>query len=190
MVTFSPRCFLWNDQEKNLRARVAEFHERHPNSLGMAKMLWDAIRGLDVLVAQPEVDTARLGAVGHSLGAKEAFYLAAFDERIKAAVSSDGGIGMKFTNWHDVWYLGEAVRNGQWQREHHEVLALVAPRAFLLIAGQSADGDASWPFIAATQPVCQLYGGPSRIGMFNHRQGHAMPPEAEARLYEWLVTYL
>ena len=48
----------------------------------------------------------RMGAVGHSLGAKETLYLAAFDERVKATVSSEGGIGTKFSNWDAAWYLG------------------------------------------------------------------------------------
>lgn len=189
LVTFSPRCFLW-EGEGSYEQRVARFKERHPGSLGMAKMLFDAIRGVDVLVAQPEVDAGRLGAVGHSLGAKEVLYLAAFDERIKASVSSEGGIGTKFSNWDAPWYLGEGIRGADFTREHHELLALVAPRAFLLLGGDSADGDRSWPFIQAALPVYRLYGEPCRVGLFNHRQGHSVPPEAEKRISQWLLTYL
>jgi hypothetical protein len=47
-----------------------------------------------------------------------------------------------------------------------------------------------WPFIAAEKPVYELYGQPARIGQFNHRKGHAVPPEAERRIEEWLLTYL
>ena len=57
----------------------------------MAKMLYDAMRAVDVLESLPYVDKQRLASVGHSLGAKETLYLAAFDERIKAAVASEGG---------------------------------------------------------------------------------------------------
>ena len=99
-VTFCPRCFLWpNDLEpaaqKSLdyAGRTKLFQARHPGCKGMAKMLFDAQVATDILAALPEVDPQRLGAVGHSLGAKEVLYLAAFDERIRAAVSSEGGIG-------------------------------------------------------------------------------------------------
>ncbi len=189
VVTFSPRCFLWQGEGGYLEL-VRKFKQRRPKSLGMAKMLWDAQRGLDVLGDLPSVDRQRLGCVGHSLGAKEALYLAAFDERVKVAVSSEGGIGTTFSNWHDPWYLGPDVKNGKFTREHHELLALIAPRPFLLLGGDSADGVRSWPFIEAALPVYELYGRPARLGLFDHHQGHAVPPEAEKRIYEWFDAYL
>jgi len=189
MVAFCPRCFLWNG-DGGYRAQVARFKRRHPKSLGMAKMLWDAVRAVDVLMSLPEVDPERIGAVGHSLGAKEAFYLAAFDERVKVTVSSEGGIGTGFSNWHDPWYLGPGVKEWSKSHEHHELLGLIAPRAFLLLGGDSADGARSWPFIEAALPVYRLYDPPPRIGLFNHGKGHSVPPEAERRIYQWLSTYL
>jgi hypothetical protein len=116
-------------------------------------------------------------------------YLAALDERVQVAVSSEGGIGTSFSNWNDPWYLGDAIRHPDFHREHHELLALVAPRAFLLLGGDSADGERSWPFIEAALPVWRLYGTASRVGLVNHRKGHSVPVEAERRIYEWFETY-
>ena len=113
-------------------------------------------------------------------------YLAAFDPRVKAAVSSEGGIGTTFSNWDAPWYLGTK----QFGREHHELLGLAAPRAFLLIGGNSADGTKSWPFVAAGMEVHRLFAQTTRIGLYNHGQGHKVPPLAEQRVYEWLATYL
>jgi hypothetical protein len=189
MVAFCPRCFLWQG-EGSYTDRVAEFQRRHPGSLGMAKMLWDAQRAVDILQSLPEVDPQRIGAVGHSLGAKEALYLAAFDPRVQVTVSSEGGIGTRFSNWDAVWYLGPGIRTADFAREHHELLGLCAPRPFLLVGGDSADGDRSWPFIEAALPVYRLYGPTARLGLFNHRRGHSVPPEAEGRIYQWLETYL
>jgi dienelactone hydrolase len=47
-------------------------------------------RGVDVLQSLPEVNAARIGAIGHSLGGHNALFVAAFDERIKAVVTSCG----------------------------------------------------------------------------------------------------
>ena len=69
-------------------------------------------------------------------------------------------------------------------------MALVAPRAFLLIGGNAADGARSWPFIEAVLPVYRFYGEPCRVGLYNHGRGHSIPPLAEQRVYEWLTTYL
>jgi hypothetical protein len=190
-VTLSPRNFLWPaNRGIDARAQTRRFQERHPESKGMDRMLLDGIAAVDLLASLPEVDPERLGCVGHSLGAKEALYLAAFDERIRATVSSEGGIGIGFSNWHDDWYLGPTIREPGFNREHHELLAFVAPRPLLLIGGDSADGDRSWPFIEAALPVYRLYGPIARIGLFNHRRGHAVPPEALERIESWMLTYL
>ena len=186
-MAICPRCFLWSqDLSIPYQQHVRQFQTRHPGCRGLAKMLYDARVAVDILAGLPEVDPQRLGAMGHSLGAKEVLYLAALDERIRAAVSSEGGIGTRFSNWDAPWYLGEAIRPSTFDHEHHELLALVAPRAFLLIGGESADGDRSWPFIEAALPVYRLYEGTPRVGLLNHRQGHNVPPQAEQRIEEWL----
>lgn len=191
VVCVCPRCFLWTeDLSIKYDDHVQKFRQRHPNCRGMAKMLHDAQVAVDLLQSVPEVDPKQLGAVGHSLGAKEALYLAAFDERIRTAVSSEGGVGTRLSNWEAPWYLGEAIRAPNFTHEHHELLALAAPRAFLLIGGDSADGVQSWPFIEAALPVYRLYANSPRLGLYNHKQGHEVPPESERRIEEWLLAYL
>lgn len=190
-VALCPRNYLWPESHRiDARGEAARFLDRHPRSKGMDRMLLDGLIAVDILASLPEVDAARIGCIGHSLGAKEALYLAAFDDRLRAAVSSEGGVGISFSNWHDAWYLGESVRAPNFPREHHELLALAAPRPFLLVGGDSADGERSWPFIEAALPVYRLYGDSPRLGFYNHREGHSVPPLAHARMLEWLQTYL
>ncbi len=190
-VAICPRNFLWpTNHAIAANEETKRFHDRWPDCKGMAKMLHDAHVAVDILCAMPEVDIERIGAIGHSLGAKEVLYLAAFDERVKVTVSSEGGVGTRFSNWDAPWYLGPSIRGDDFTREHHELLALAAPRPFLLLGGDSADGDRSWPFIESAMPVWRLYGGRPRLGLFNHKQGHSVPPEAERRIYEWLDVYL
>jgi dienelactone hydrolase len=190
-IVFCPRNYLWPVTGKIAAAEEADkYLQRVPGSLGMAKMLYDALVAVDILAAIPDVDAERIGAVGHSLGAKEVLYLAALDERVKVTISSEGGIGTRFSNWDAKWYLGPAITEPTFTHEHHELLALAAPRPFLLIGGESADGDRGWPFIERALAVYKLYGEPCRVGQYNHRQGHAVPPEALARMDEWLDAYL
>ncbi|MGL4462686.1 MAG: dienelactone hydrolase family protein [Planctomycetia bacterium] len=191
VVAFCPNNFLWVG-EGDYSNRVAAFQKRHPGSRGMAKMLHDARRGLDVLAATPEVDADRLGAVGHSLGAKEVLYLAALDDRVRATVFSEGGVGVTFSNWNAPWYLGLDLDPRR--TDHNDLLPLVAPRAFLLLAGEdgtgAADGDRSWPYLDAALPIYALYDGRPRIGLLNHREGHSVSEASERRIYEWLDAYL
>ena len=190
-ITISPRNYLWPTNDKIAAQPEADrFHERHPKSTGMARMLHDSLVAVDILCSMPHVDTSRIGSIGHSLGAMEVLYLAAFDERVKVTISSEGGVGTKFSNWNADWYLGKGIDSPDFTREQHELLALAAPRPFLLIGGDSADGDQSWPFIEAALPIYKLYGEPARLGLLNHKQGHAVPPIAEVRIYEWCDAYL
>ena len=188
-VTFCPRNYLWPETARMAaKDETRVFRARHPRARGMAKMLFDGQVALDILAAQPGVNPKRIGCIGHSLGAKEVLYLAAFDQRIKAAVSSEGGIGTTMSNWNAEWYLGHG--GSAFEREHHELLALAAPRPFLLVGGDSADGAASWPYVAAAHTVYRLFGEPPRLGLLNHGKGHAVPPEVLPRLLEWLETYV
>lgn len=202
-VTLCPRCFLWANGDRRFfwwhaRRQVWRLRKRLGPVMGMAKMLHDARVGLDLLCGLPEVDAGRIGAVGHSLGAKQVLYLAALDDRVRVAVSSEGGIGRTFSNWSAPWYLGRDRwrylgrdrRLEDRRREHHELLGLVAPRAFLLIGGDSADGERSLPFIEEARTVYRLFGQPERIGLYNHRQGHCVPADAGREIDQWFGRYL
>ena len=153
-------------------------------------MLHDAQVAVDLLVSLPEVDAAKIGCVGHSLGAKQALYLPAFDERMICSVSSEGGIGIEQSNWEAPWYLGPKVKEPDFLLSHRELVAMIAPRPFLLIGGNASDGVASWPYIAAALPVYRLYGEPAKIALYSHSKGHAVPPEAERVIYQWFDTFL
>jgi dienelactone hydrolase len=190
-VAVCPRCFLWEYAPPGRGAEaVAWLERRHPHVRGMAKMLFDAQRALDLLATQPDVDPGRLGAIGHSLGAKEVLYLAAFDDRVRATVSCEGGIGLTYSNWDAPWYLGDAIRRPGFGLDHGQVLALAAPRAFLLVGGDSADGDRSWPYIEAALPVWKLLGVGDAVGLLNHHQGHAFPADVRKTAYQWLDWFL
>ena len=144
---------------------------------------------MDALLAQPDVDASRIGCIGHSLGAKEALFTAAFDPRIAAAVSSDGGIGLGLSNWHDPWYLGPEIRSPGFELENHQVLAMIAPRAFLL-AGGAYDDDRAWPFVASALPLWKSLGAPDAVGWYRHASGHEWPPDAQRVGYDFLDRYL
>lgn len=187
-VVLCPKNFLWEEQHYD--DSVAAAKRRHPDSLGMATMLADGMRAVDVLAALPEVDADRIGTIGHSLGAKEVLYLMAFDERVQVGVASEGGIGLTFTNWDAPWYLGEVIHSKDFNRNHHELLALAAPRPLLILAGESgrgaADGDRTWPYMVEAQQAYRLYGEPVKLGLLNHREGHRLDGDARANAFEWI----
>jgi hypothetical protein len=169
---------------------VANLKMRHPDVTGMGKWVWDSKRLLDYMATRPEFDMKRVGMIGHSLGGKMTLYAAAMDERIRAAVSSEPGIGLSFSNYDDFWYLGETMRKLEKGTDHHELLALIAPRPFLLIGGDSADSDKSWHYINSARQVYATFGVPMHIGYVNHRKGHSPTPESIHLAMEWLTRFL
>ena len=118
-----------------------------------------------------------------------ALFAAAFDSRITAAVGSDLGIGIEFSNYEDYWYFDETIKSRDKATDHHELLGFIAPRPFLLIAGEY-DNDKSWHFINAAREVYSLYGDPRRIGEFNHATGHTPTPESVRLAMDWLKRFL
>lgn len=197
-VTIAPENFEWRYPGRpttgkawdKFHAVARRFLQTHPGVTGMAKMVHDASRAVDYLLTLPNVRKNRIGTIGHSLGAKEVTYLMAFDERVVAGVSSEGGVAFEFTNYHDPWYLGRAIKKPDCDLYAHEVPALVAPRAWLLIGGNSADGDKSWPYVRPVLDVYRLLGKPANVGLFVHTKGHAVPPEARSIAFKWLDYHL
>ena len=189
-VVICPRNFIYGYRGLTWTDAVDELARRRPGLTGMGKMLWDGIRALDVLAGWPGVDAARIGCAGHSLGAKEALYLAAFDPRVRAAVSSEGGVGLAMSNWDAPWYWGARFRDIPPGRDHHELLAMAAPRAFLLVGGGDADGEHSRPLADAARPAFEKAGAADRLALLVHDQGHDLPDAIRARCHDWLRHHL
>jgi dienelactone hydrolase len=166
---------------------VYNHHLRHPGVTPLGKWVFDLQRIVDYLLTRSDIDPNRIGMIGHSLGGKMALYGAAFEPRIRATVSSEPGLSLKFSNYQDFWYLGKTIEKLPKDADHHDLVARMSPRPFLLIAGESADGDKSWPLLLAAQ---QAYTDKSHVGMINHRSGHS-PTEASIQLaMDWLERFL
>lgn len=168
---------------------VANLALRHPQSTGLGKWVWDAQRLLDYIETIPDADRTRIAIIGHSLGAKMALYAAAMDTRIGNVVFSEGGIGFKMSNYDDFWYLGEKMKSLPTGTDQHELLALLAPRPFLLIGGDQYDGNESWHYINAARAVYNLFSKPGNLGYFNHHSGHSPTPEAISHAMRWLERF-
>ncbi|MBI1913857.1 MAG: dienelactone hydrolase family protein [Planctomycetes bacterium] len=189
-VTLSPECYILKDSKGWAAGQAAALARRRPGWTGMGKMTFDASRCVDLLESLPAVDRDRIGCIGFSLGAKEVLYAMAFEPRYKVGVFNEGGIGLRMSNWTDAWYLTAKMKEHIPAAEHHQVLALVAPRPFLVLGGGSADGPASWPFVKAALPVYELYGARDRIGLFDHKGKHSFPRDGRRIAYRWLDHWL
>lgn len=169
---------------------VANLAERHPGSTGLGKWVADARQVVNFIETLPDADSSRVGIMGHSLGGKMALYASAFEPRIRVTVSSELGVGFKFSNYEDYWYLGEKLGKAPAGMDQHELIGLIAPRPFLLIGGDEFDKKESWYYINAARAVYELSGSGNDIGYFNHHTGHTPSSEAVSVAFDWLDHFL
>jgi dienelactone hydrolase len=119
-----------------------------------ARNLWDLQRSLDVLATHPLVDPGRIGSAGLSYGATCTLFLAAIDERVRAAI-----VACYLSSWrsaHTVpWNMcGSQILPGQIGAiEHLDVASLIAPRALL---AENGIEDILFPIDAARTTVESL----------------------------------
>ena len=142
----------------------------------LTQNLWDMARALDVLESHPLVDRTRIAAVGLSYGATVTLFLAAWDDRVAAAVVSG-----YFSSWAEShkmpWNMcGSQVLPGMLGRlEHVDLGALVAPRPLLI---ESGTDDDLFPAAVARQEcerlraVYESLGAPGRLEHDVFEGGH------------------
>lgn len=161
-------------------------------------------RGVDLLAARPDVDAARIGAIGHSLGGHNAIFVGVFDPRIKAVVSSCGWdpfpayMGGRLGGWAQDRYM-QRVRelSGLDPKalpfDFPEAVAALAPRGFFSASPQGDDNFSAAAVAAAEPGIRRVYTLLGAADAFIVRQpdcGHDFPPEIRAEAYAFLDRFV
>jgi dienelactone hydrolase len=184
---------------------TGRFHQRHPEWTSVGKFTYEHSIAVDVLQSLPEVDKDRIGCMGHSLGGHGSIFLAAYDERIKAAACNCGASFFRYNDqvkeWaRDRWYIYfKHIRPGLLEGrlppiDFHEIMALVSPRALLDILAVN-DG------VELTQrqrvvmnlevmKAFQLENAADRFAFFVHGKKHSVPEESRELMASWLHSQL
>ena len=115
---------------------AAALRQDHPRWSGVGKLVSDTKLMIDALANDPRVDETRLGIAGFSLGGKMAFYTGCLDDRIRAILAVDFGLGWDQTNWRDPWYWGDQVdRLIAAGMDHIQLLGSAAPKPLFILGG-------------------------------------------------------
>lgn len=172
----------------------AHFHS------GTMKGIWNHVRGLDVLESLPEVDRDRIGCIGHSLGGHNSLFVAAFDQRIRAVVTSCGFnafedyYGGDLKGWTSDRYMPK-IRDDygcdpkRMPFDFHEILGAMAPRPVFINAPLN---DANFAVagvrkaVASASEVYRLRGAETALHAVYPDAGHDFPDEIRAAVYQWL----
>lgn len=164
------------------------------------KGIWNHRRAVDVLQSLPEVDPERIGVIGHSLGGHNSLYVATFEPRIKAVVTSCGFNAFpkyfkgNLNGWSHKGYMPRiASEYGKDPKrmpfDFTEILGAIAPRPLFINAPK---GDSNFEVsgvedcVSAAAPVYELLGAKDALRPVYPDAGHDFPPEVRKQAYEFL----
>jgi len=166
---------------------------------GTVKGVFNHMTCVDLLQLHPDVDPARIGTIGHSLGGHNAMFLAAFDDRVKIAVSSCGWTPFEYyetkkgrlKTWALPTYMPplESIYHSDHTKfpfDFHEVAAAIAPRVFFSSSPTNDGVFPGWGPKAAESQIWNFYNarGAERAFQFHQpRAQHRFPWDTRQAAY-------
>lgn len=172
---------------------------------GTMKGIVNHIRAVDVLVSMPEVDSSRIGSVGLSLGGHNSLFLAVFDPRIRAAVSSAGFntfakyYGGNLKGWTSNRYMPRIASDygsdpARMPFDFTEVLAAIAPRAVFVnapVSDSNFEVSGVKDCVSAARPVYEkIFGAGDKLVAHYPEGGHGFSPAAKEVAFGYLDRWL
>lgn len=162
-------------------------------------------RALDLLQSLPQVAANRIGAVGHSLGGHNTLFVAAFDGRIRAMVTSCGFTSFPkyykgdLTGWAGIRYMPRiAERYGKdparMPFDFPDILAALAPRPLFISApmrDSNFDVSGVQDCVAAATPIYQtVFNAKEALVAVYPNAGHEYPHEVRNQAWLFLDRWL
>ncbi len=154
----------------------------------------DNIRGVDLLSSLPYVDPKNIGATGASGGGNQTMWLAAMDERIKAAVPVVS-VGTFESYVMRSNCICELLPDGLTFTEEAGIIALVAPRAIMMCNHKQDSSPAFLPFemqrtVRNASPVFKMLGVEKNITYQIFDKTHGYWPENREAMLGWFDLHL
>ena len=173
---------------------------KHHYASGSMKAIWNNVRAVDVLETLAFVDHDRIGVIGHSLGGHNALFTAAFEQRLRAVVTSCGFTAFhhyyegKLQGWTSARYMPrirETYGNSpdRVPFDFYEVLGALAPRP-LFVNAPLHDGNFAVVGVQKIERevsrVYELFRQPEQLRFVYPDAGHTFPDEVRDEVYDWL----
>jgi dienelactone hydrolase len=159
-------------------------------------MLFDSVRALDYLATRDDVDPARIGTLGISMGSNMAWWLAAVDERVKACVDicclTDYQALIETNNLdgHGLYYYVPSLLK---HFTTAQINALIAPRPHLSLAGTKDKLTPAHGLERLDAELRRIYaeaGAPNAWKLLTYEQGHFENPEMRVEIVKWLTLHM
>lgn len=159
------------------------------------KNILDLRRAVDYLCCRPEVDAARIGCYGHSMGSTHTWLLGPWEPRLRCLVGNcclptyaaieRTGILHCFPNFIPGW-----LQYG----DTPDIAGLIAPHALHLNFGEADSGSPIAEVRAGIETIAQAYeraGAPEKFSHYIEKDaGHILSDEMWRRTRKWFRTHL
>lgn len=157
--------------------RIADNAYRVPSELNdirdmVIQTVIEQRRAMDFIATRAELDTARIGVLGLSMGGMETFALVGVDPRMKVAVAGVTPVGVL----KDPMTLPVAPQT---------FAGAIRTTPFLMLMGRN-DG---YYTMEEARELFATVASPRKELVF-YDSGHRMPPEYAAKAVDWLTRYL
>jgi dienelactone hydrolase/lysophospholipase L1-like esterase len=206
-IVFSPDAYWHGDRVGTgpagpLETLRSEQESLFKLNLWLGRTLWgmfvrDDQIALDYLCSRPEVDRTRIGATGMSMGSTRAWWLAAVDDRVAAAVGVacltryQNLIAHGDLRQHGIYYFANGLLK---HFDSEGVLALIAPRPFLVLTGDLDAGSPADGIKILEEKVAAVYatlGAQEKFRSILYPDvGHVYTPEMRTEMLKWFDRWL
>lgn len=157
-------------------------------------------RALDLLAALPQVDAKRMGVIGHSLGGHNSLFLAAFDPRVRVAVTSCGFTAFAryyqgdLTGWSHRGYMPRIATEygkspARMPFDFSDVLAAISPRA-VFVNAPLHDANFDVAGVRETLAKVERRFKRGRLEVAYPDRGHEFPPDIREQAYRFIDRQL
>lgn len=172
------------------------------------------IDGIEIVKTQINADVNHIAVTGCSYAGKMALFAGAFDERIALTIvqeSGGGGINAwrvseiignveKIDNTNYSWFMQSLKDNFTGKSttlpyDHHELMAMIAPRALLLLGNPDyvwLGDESGYVSARAVEEVYKTFGIEDRFG-FSFRGGHnhcSLPADSNSEVQAFIDKFL
>ena len=157
-------------------------------------MIWDSIRAIDYLETRPDVDKTRIGMLGHSGGGTLTLFTAPLEPRIRASMSCCAVSSFYHKLIKQEGGDAEQVIPGVFPAgvDHPELIAAVAPRAFLIGATlrDHTPLEGVRRTYDETRHVYEMLGHADRFAKTESDNIHMLDKNLREACYAWMLKHL
>jgi dienelactone hydrolase len=159
-------------------------------------MVYDTLRATDYLASRPDVDAARIGTMGMSMGSTMAWWHAALDARVAVCVDIccltdfDALVETDGLDRHGLYYYVPGLRK---HFATADINALIAPRPHLSLAGVRDPLTPPAGLDRVDAALARAYaeaGAPQAWRLSRHDVCHVETPAMRAEARQWLARWL